>query len=131
MTTPDETSTGALLLRFTDQVTGLVKAEIALAKLEIAEKGKRLGAGLGALLGAGLLACFGLAALLVTAGLALTLLVDAWLAALIVSGGIFLLVGILAIVGIKSVKRGAPPIPTAALKGAKRDLATVKGNSDA
>jgi hypothetical protein len=109
-------------------VTGLLKAEIAVAKLELAEKGKRLGVGIGMLGAAAFLALYGLAALLVTAGLALALVVDSWLAGLIVSGGIFLLVLMLAFIGVKSVKRGAPPVPTTAIDGAKKDLATAKGS---
>jgi hypothetical protein len=118
-------TTGALLIRFSDQVGGLIRDEIALAKLEIAEKGKRLGIGGGLLGAAAFLALYGLGALLVTAGLALALVLDGWLAALVVAGAIFLLVAILAVAGVQSLKRGGPPIPTEAIDGAKRDLATV------
>jgi len=124
---PDPT-TGVLLLRFTDQISTLIKAEVALAKLEMGEKAKRLGLGAGLLGAAGFLALYGLGALLVTAGIALALVVDGWLAGLIVTGGIFLLVAILAGVGIRSVKRGAPPVPTTAIESAKKDLATAKGH---
>ena len=118
-------TTGALLIRFSDQVGGLIRDEIALAKLEIAEKGKRLGIG-GGLLGAAMfLALYGLGALLVTAGLALALVLDGWLAALVVAGAIFLLVAILGVLGVQSLKSGGPPIPTEAIDGAKQDLATV------
>ena len=118
-------STGALLIRFTDQVGGLVRDEIAMAKLEIAEKGKRLGIGSGLLGAAAFLALYGLGALLVTAGLALALVLDGWLAALVVAGAIFLLAAILVVVGVTSLKNGASPVPTEAIDGAKQDLATV------
>ncbi len=126
MTTAAGAKIGPLTAQLSEQVSRLVRDEVALAKLEISEKGKRLGVGAGILGAAGVLAVYGLAAALVTAGLALALVVSGWLAALIVTGGVFLLVALLALVGLRSVKRGAPPVPAAAIAGVKRDVAAVR-----
>jgi len=124
---PADASTGALLIRFVDQLTGLLKAEIALAKQEMANKGKRLGVGIGMFGAAAFLGIYALAALITAGGLALALVFDGWLAALIVAGGLIFLAALLIFAGVKSVKRGTPPVPTAAIDGTKKDLATAKG----
>jgi hypothetical protein len=123
---PGYVTTGQLVTQLTEQVSKLVRDEVALAKLEVGEKGKRLGLGAGMFGVAGVLAVYGLAAALVTAGLALALVFSGWLAALIVTGAIFVLAGLLALTGLKSVKRGVPPVPKAAIASVKQDVAVIK-----
>jgi hypothetical protein len=119
-------STAQLVTHLSEQVSRLVRDELALAKLEVSEKGKRLGLGVGMFSVAGVLAVYGLGAALVTAGLALALVFSGWLAALILTGAVFFLVALLALVGLKSVKRGVPPVPEQALASVKKDVATIK-----
>lgn len=49
-----------------------------------------------------------------------------WLAALIITVAIFLLVGILALVGVRRLKRGMPPTPEHAMENVQQDVAAVK-----
>ncbi len=123
---PDPTL-GALVNQLTTQVPELIRSEIRLAQAEVAEKGKRVGIGVGMFSGAGLLAFFGFGTLLATIILALALVVDGWLAALIVTLVLFAGAGILALLGKKSVAAATPLQPEKALEGVKEDLATVKG----
>jgi len=76
--------------------------------------------------GAGLVALFGAGALVACAILALALIMDAWLAALIVGVVLLAVAGILALVGRSQVQRAAPPLPTEAVEGIKQDIQTVK-----
>src|SRR3954470_16059341 len=76
-------STADLLRQLSDQTTTLVRKEIELAKLELAEKGKKASIGAGMFGGAGLFGVFAFGALTACIVLALATALDAWLAALI------------------------------------------------
>ncbi len=123
---PSQASTGELIGQLTDQLSRLVRDEVRLAQAEVTQKAKRLGIGAGLFGGAGLVAFFGLAALITTAILALDLLLPAWLAALIVAVVLFAVAGVLALVGKKDVQKGSPPVPTEAIASTKTDIQTVK-----
>lgn len=118
---------GALIHQLTQQIPDLVRSEIRLAQAEVAEKGKRAGVGIGMFSVAGLLGFFALATLIATAVLALALVVDAWLAALIVAVVLLAAAGVAAVVGKNKVQQAGPPVPERAIEGLKEDIATVKG----
>ena len=118
---------GALVNQLTTEVPELIRSEIRLAQAEMAEKGKRAGIGIGMFSGAGLLAFFGFGTLLATAILALALVMDAWLAALIVTVVLFIGAAVLALMGKNRVQEATPAMPERAVVGVKEDIATVKG----
>lgn len=118
---------GALVHDMTQQMSTLVRDEMRLAQAEMTQKGKKAGIGIGLFSGAGLLAFFGLAALITTALLALALALPAWLAALIVTVVLFAVAGVLALQGKKNVSKATPAMPEQALAGIKEDVATAKG----
>ena len=126
-TADDDPTLGALVHDLTQQVPQLIRSEIRLAQAEVAEKGKRAGLGIGMFSAAGLLAFFGLAALLTTIVLALDLVMPAWLAALIVTVVLMAAAGVLALQGKSKVQEASPPVPERAVEGVKEDIATVKG----
>ena len=125
--TQDQTL-GALVHQLTQQVPELIRSEMRLAQAEVAQKGKRAGVGIGMFSVAGLLAFFAFGSIVATAILALSLVVDAWLAALIVA--LVLLVGaaVAGMVGKNKVAEAGPPAPERAIQGLKEDIATVKGD---
>jgi membrane protein len=122
---------GALVHQLTTQVPELIRSEIRLAQAEVAEKGKAAGVGIGMFSVAGLLAFFGLAALVTTAILGLANVVDAWLAALIVALVLLVIAAIVGLLGKYKVASAGPPKPELAMEGLKEDIATVKGNHHA
>ncbi|MGY1624086.1 phage holin family protein [Geodermatophilus sp. SYSU D00965] len=124
--TPEDASTGQLIGQLTEQISRLVRDEARLAQAEVTQKAKRLGVGAGLFGGAGLFAFLGAAALVATAILLLDLVLPAWAAALIVTVVLFLVAGVLALVGKKDVQKAAPPVPTQAIASTKADIATVK-----
>src|SRR5687767_3289623 len=73
---------GELLKQLSDQTATLVRQELDLAKVELAEKGKRAGLGAGMFGGAGLFGALALGALTACAILALDTAMVAWLSAL-------------------------------------------------
>lgn len=121
-----DASTGELVSRLGEQVSTLIRSELRLAQAELQEKGKRAGIGVGLFGGAGLVALLGAGALVACAILALALVVDAWLAALIVGVVLLAVAGILALVGRRQVQRAGSPLPTEAVEGLKQDIQTVK-----
>jgi phage terminase Nu1 subunit (DNA packaging protein) len=118
--------TGELVKDISDQATRLVRAEIELAKSELAVKGKQAGIGAGMFGGAGLLAVFGFAALTTAAIAALATAMATWLAALIVAVVYFAIAGIVALVGKGRVQQATPPLPERAIDSTKTDIETTK-----
>jgi uncharacterized membrane protein YqjE len=121
-----DASTAQLVSRLGEQVSTLIRSELRLAQVELQEKGKRAGIGVGLFGGAGIVALFGAGALVACAILALALIMDAWLAALIVGVVLLAVAGILALIGRRQVKQATPPLPTEAVEGLKQDIQTVK-----
>lgn len=122
----DERSLAELTKRLTEQTSALAQKEVELAKAELALKGKRIGIGAGAFGAAGLVALYAVGALVATAILALAIVLDAWLAALIVGLGLGAAAGVLALTGRKKVEEGTPPAPEAAIESTKTDVEYTK-----
>jgi uncharacterized membrane protein YqjE len=120
-------STAELVRQAAEQISRLVRDELALAKVEMTEKGKKAGVGAGLLGGGGLVALYGVAALLTAIVLGLAEAMPAWLAALIVTVVLFAVAGVLALLGKKNVAKATPAKPEQAIAGLKEDVATVKG----
>jgi hypothetical protein len=125
-TRPADQPIGDLVSQMSEQVSTLVRDELALARAEMTEKGKRAGKGAGLLGGAGVTALYGVGALLVTVGALLALAMPVWAAALIITVVLFAVAGVVALIGKKQVQQAVPPKPTAAVESTKRDVDTVK-----
>lgn len=121
-----EQSTSELVQRASEQITLLVRDEIALAKAELAEKGKHAGIGVGLFGGGGVLAVYGVGAAIATLIIVFDLFLPLWLAALIVTAALFLVAGILALLGKRQVTKAVPPEPKEAVASLKADVAEVK-----
>ena len=100
-----ERPTAELLKEFSDQATALLRKEIALAKVEVAEKGKKAAVGAGMFGGTGVFGLYAFGALTACAILALATAVAAWLAALIVGVVYGAIAGVLALRGKAQVER--------------------------
>jgi uncharacterized membrane protein YqjE len=121
-----EQSTAELVQRASEQISRLVRDELALAKAELAEKGTHAGIGIGLFGTGGVLAMYGVGALIATVIIALALFLPLWLAALIVTVALFLIAGILALIGKNQVTKAVPPEPKAAIESIKADVDEVK-----
>jgi uncharacterized membrane protein YqjE len=119
-------STAELVQRASDQITRLVRDEIALAKAELTEKGKHAGIGIGLFGGGGVLALYGTGALIATLIIVFDLFLPLWLAALIVAVLLFAVAGVMALLGKKQVTKAVPPEPEAAIASVKADVDEVK-----
>ncbi|MFJ8105150.1 phage holin family protein [Streptomyces sp. NPDC096132] len=117
---------GELVSQATEQLSRLVRQELALAKLELAEKGRRAGRGGGLLGAAGAFAYAGLLALAGTAVAALSLTLPVWASALIVTAVLFAIAGLLAATGRAQLRRAAPPTPEETLGSVRADVEEIR-----
>jgi len=118
--------TGELVKQLSDQTSTLVRKEIALAKTELAEKGKEAGVGAGMLGGAGLVATLALGALTACLILFLAQAMDAWVASLIVAVAYGAIAGILALTGRDRLRESMPPGPEQTVDSVKEDVRWAK-----
>jgi uncharacterized membrane protein YqjE len=123
-----EQSTGDLVKQLTQQVSTLVRQEVELAKVEMADKGKKAGVGIGMFGGAGVAALLGLGALTAFLILVLHLAMPAWAAALIVGVIWAAVAGVLALQGREKVKEVGTPLPEETTESVKEDVEWLKGN---
>jgi membrane protein len=117
---------GDLVQQFSQQTAALVRREMRLAQVELQEKGKRAGIGAGMFGGAGLVALYGVGALIAAAILLIGTALEPWLAAVIVGAVLLAVAGVLALLGRKQVDKATPPKPERAIESVQRDVAHVK-----
>lgn len=121
-----EQSTAELVQRASEQISRLVRDELALAKAELTEKGKHAGIGIGLFSGSGVFALYGTGALVATLIIVFDLFLPLWLAALIITVALFAIAGVLALIGKSQMTKATPPEPMAAIASVKADVDEVK-----
>ena len=120
---------GHTISEISEKASLLVREEIALAKTEVTQKATKLGKGAAVAAVAGVFAFFGLIFLLHFAAWGLAELFDnVWLGYLIVAVVLFVLAGIAGLVGLRFIKKGAPPTPDMAIEEAKAIRETVSSS---
>lgn len=120
-------SLGGLLKELPDRISRLVRSEIQLAKLEVTTKIKAAGVGVGMLVVAAFFALVAFAVLVAAAIMGLANVVPDWLAATIVAVVFLLLAAVLALLGVKKLKKGIPPVPEDSIDSMKADVRAVTG----
>jgi Putative Actinobacterial Holin-X, holin superfamily III len=121
-----DTPTAELVRQTAEQISRLVRDELALARAEMTEKGKRAGLGAGLLGSGGLVGLYGVAALLSAVVLGLAEAMPAWLAALGVAVVLFAVAAILGIMGRRQVSAAVPPLPTETMRSVQADIDEVQ-----
>jgi hypothetical protein len=125
----EERTLGQLVAQASDDLSGIVRAEIALAKAELRSDAKNAAIGGGMFGAAGYLGLLASITLVITVAYALVALgLSPWLAFLIVSVALLVLAGILALIGRSRVRKLGPPERT--IRNAQETIAAVKpGNA--
>ncbi|HWN22174.1 MAG TPA: phage holin family protein [Gaiellaceae bacterium] len=121
---------GGAAKQVAEHASSLARLELELAGLELKSKAGALGAGAGLGLGAALLLLFALGFGLATIAAALALVLDTWLALLVVTMGVLVLAGILGLLARSRIRRGTPPVPEQALREAKLTTEALKPNGN-
>jgi uncharacterized membrane protein YqjE len=119
--------TSELINTASAQISTLVRDELTLAKMELAEKGKRAGVGGGLFGGAALMAAYGVGLLLALAVAALDLVWPLWLAILVVMVVVFAIAAVAALIGRRQIRSATPAMPTEAVAGVQADIQTLTG----
>jgi hypothetical protein len=119
-----ERSTAELVQQAGEQVSRLVRGEIALARAELVRQGRRAGAGAGAFAAGALLVLYALGALVLAAVAGLANAVPLWLSALLIGVALLVLAGLLALAGRQRFRRTVPPA-AAATRSVREDVTAV------
>ena len=112
-----------LVQQLTEQATSLVREELAAARADVVDKGKRAGIGAGLIGAAGVIALYGSGALAVAVGALLALIWPAWLAVLVTAGLLLAVAGAAALIGKGQLRK---PFPVEAVASGRRDVEAVK-----
>jgi Putative Actinobacterial Holin-X, holin superfamily III len=123
---PGNQSIAELIKQVSEESSRLLRGELKLAQVEMTEKAKTAGVGVGAFGAAAVLGWFALGCVLATTILALALVLPAWLAALIVAVVVAIAAGIAALMGKKKVAEAGPPVPTDTVESVKKDVQEIK-----
>ena len=117
---------GSAAKQFAERASTLVRLELELATLELKGKFRLLATGiaLGAL--AALLLVFAIGFGLASAAAGIATATPVWLALLIVTLGLVLVVGLLGWLAQRSIKKATPPVPEQALQEAKLTTEALK-----
>ena len=123
----DPRPTGTLLSDAVNQLTRLVRGEVALAKAEVAQNVKNAGLGIALLVGAVVLIFVALNVLVLALVAALSAIMPAWLASLLV--GIVLL-GVAALLAMRGLNALKPEnlAPSRTMANVQADAHTIKEN---
>ena len=117
---------GELMKRLSEELSLLIRQELALAKAEIIAKGKTAGVGAGMFSGAAVAGLLALGAFTAFLILALSLTMAPWLAALIVTIVYAAVAGILAMTGKKKIDDASPLLPEQTVDTVKEDVKWAK-----
>jgi uncharacterized membrane protein YqjE len=130
MSEPQETlrdqSVGELVSSLSRDLSTLVRQEVELAKVEMAQKGRKAGLGAGMFGGAGVAALLSLICLSVAAILVLNAWMRDWLAALIVTLVWGAAAGVLAMRGRQELRELGSPVPEQTKETIKEDIEWAK-----
>ena len=124
----DKPGVGAAAKQVAEHASALAKLELELAGLELKQKAGALGAGVGLGIGAAVVALYAVGFLFATIAVALAIVLDAWLALLLVTIGLFAVAGLFGLLAVKRIKRGTPPVPEQAIREAKLTSEALKSN---
>jgi hypothetical protein len=125
----DDKPLSELVQDLSRQTSTLIRQEMRLAQAELAEKGRHAGKGAGMFGGAGLVALYGLGALITAAILGLATVLEPWVAAAAIGAGLLLIAGVLALTGKKELDEAGPAKPEQTLDSVQRDIETVKARA--
>ena len=125
---PGKQGVGAAAKQVAEHASSLARLELELAGLELKRKAAALGAGAGLGAAAALLGLYGLGFGLATIAAALAIFLDAWIALLLVTLGLFVIAGTLGLLAVRRFKRGTPPVPEQAIREAKLTTEALKAD---
>lgn len=125
-----ESPTSELFRRLLTDVRLIFGRQAQLAKLELEDKGSRLRTAGVEIAAAVVLAVFGVGVLIAAAVLALTIVLPAWAAALIVGAVLVAVAAVLFILGRARLRSLGSLAPTETLEAAREDMAWIRRETE-
>lgn len=117
---------GAAVKEVAERASAIVRLELELAAMELKRKVVSLGLGIAFLLGAAVFLVFMLGFVFATIAAALATAMPTWAALLVTTGVLFLLSGVLGVLGLAKIRKGTPPVPEQAIREAKLTTEALK-----
>ena len=108
----------------------LIRAEIEQLRMELVQRLKGTGIGLGLFIIALNLIITALLLLVFAGVFALSLALPLWAAALIVAGGLLVLAVVIIVLGAIAIKTGGKPVPSRTIASVREDIAVIRGDRD-
>jgi uncharacterized membrane protein YqjE len=124
----EQPGVGAAAKQVAEHASTLARLELELAGLELKQKAGSFGVGLGLGVGAAVVAFYAVGFLFATAAVALAIVVDPWLAVLIVALGLFAVAALLGLLAVSRIKKATPPVPEQAIREAKLTSEALRSN---
>ena len=121
-----EESMGELFKELSDDLSTLMRQELALAQAEMTKKGKQVGLGIGMLGAAGIVGVVTYLAFTAALIALLSTAMRVWIAALIITVLYAIVAGILALTGKNRVAEATPPVPEQTTETLKEDVQWAK-----
>jgi hypothetical protein len=126
---PGQTGVGAAAKQVAEHASALARLELELAAIELKRKAAALGLGAALLIGAAVCCVFLLGFALAALAAGLATFVATWVALLIVTGGLALIVALLGLVGLATIRKGTPPVPEQALAEARKTSDALRSSN--
>jgi uncharacterized membrane protein YqjE len=126
----EQNGLGATAKDVAEHASSLFRLELELATLELKKKAANLGLGAGLAAGAAVFALYGVGFLFATIAAGLATAMPTWLAILIVTLALFVIAGILGLIGLNRIKKGTPPVPEQAIREAKLTTNALKSDGN-
>jgi hypothetical protein len=111
-----------------EHASALARLELELASLELKQKAGAFGLGVGLVVGAAVAAHFMLGFALAAAAAGLALVVDTWLALLLVALFLLVVAAVLGLLARGALRRATPPVPQQAIREAQLTTEAIKSN---
>lgn len=124
--TPPPESLGSAAKEVAERASTLARLELELAQLEIKQKAAALGIGAVFAVAAMFVALYALGFLFATITAGLAEFMPVWLALLLVTIILVLVVALLGWLAVRSFKRGSPPVPKQAIAEVKQTTEALK-----
>jgi uncharacterized membrane protein YqjE len=126
----EQNGLGATAKDVAEHASSLFRLALELATLELKKKAANLGLGAGLAAGAAVFALYGVGFLFATIAAGLATAMPTWLAILIVTLALFVIAGILGLIGLNRIKKGTPPVPEQAIREAKLTTNALKSDGN-
>jgi uncharacterized membrane protein YqjE len=122
----DAKSLAELFGDLSKEMSLLVHEEVQLARVELADKGKKLAAGGAMFAAAAVMALLGAGVLCACVVIALAIVLPWWLSSLLVAALLLGGAAVLGIAGLGAARKGSPPVPKEAMESTKEDVAWLQ-----